>query len=61
MRNSFTSTGRKLFQDNYLIWYSTAMNQEDRDGMVTSGMESGWWQSVEALGKLLEVVSDRKL
>jgi hypothetical protein len=30
------------------------MNQEDRDGMVASGMESGWRQSVEALGKLLE-------
>lgn len=34
--------------------HSTAMNQEDRDGMVASGMESGWRQSVEALGKLLE-------
>ncbi|MDV2997393.1 MAG: hypothetical protein N4J56_007098 [Chroococcidiopsis sp. SAG 2025] len=34
--------------------HSTAMNQEDRDDMVASGMESGWRQSVEALGKLLE-------
>ncbi|URD53501.1 SRPBCC domain-containing protein [Chroococcidiopsis sp. CCNUC1] len=34
--------------------HSTAMNQEDRDGMVASGMESGWRQSIEALGKLLE-------
>jgi uncharacterized protein YndB with AHSA1/START domain len=34
--------------------HSTAMNQEDRDGMVASGMESGWRQSVEALGQLLE-------
>lgn len=33
---------------------STAMSQEDRDGMVASGMESGWRQSIEALGKLLE-------
>jgi uncharacterized protein YndB with AHSA1/START domain len=33
---------------------STAMSQEDRDGIVASGMESGWRQSVEALGKLLE-------
>jgi uncharacterized protein YndB with AHSA1/START domain len=34
--------------------HSTAMSQEDRDGMVESGMESGWRQSVEALGQLLE-------
>jgi uncharacterized protein YndB with AHSA1/START domain len=34
--------------------HSAAMNQEDRDGMVASGMESGWRQSVEALGQLLE-------
>ena len=34
--------------------HSTAMSQEDRDGMIASGMESGWRQSVEALGKLLE-------
>lgn len=34
--------------------HSTAMTQADRDGMVASGMESGWQQSVEALGKLLE-------
>jgi uncharacterized protein YndB with AHSA1/START domain len=33
---------------------STAMSQEERDGMVASGMESGWRQSVEALGRLLE-------
>ncbi|MGB3296335.1 MAG: SRPBCC domain-containing protein [Phormidesmis sp.] len=33
---------------------STAMSQEERDGMVVSGMESGWRQSIEALGKLLE-------
>lgn len=35
--------------------HSTAMTQEDRDGMVASGMESGWRQSVEALGRLLEL------
>jgi uncharacterized protein YndB with AHSA1/START domain len=34
--------------------HSTAMNQQDRDSMVASGMESGWRQSIEALGKLLE-------
>ena len=34
--------------------HSTAMNQEDRDGMVASGMEIGWRQSIEVLGKLLE-------
>mgnify|MGYP001792544223 CR=1 FL=1 len=37
--------------------YSTAMSQADRDSMVTSGMDSGWRQSVEALGKLLESIS----
>lgn len=37
-----------------ILTHSTAMSQEDRDGMVDSGMESGWRQSVEALGKLLE-------
>lgn len=26
----------------------------DRDGMVASGMENGWRQSIEALGKLIE-------
>lgn len=34
--------------------HSTAMSQEDRDNMVASGMESGWRQSVVALGKLLK-------
>ena len=34
---------------------STAQSREDRDGMVASGMEAGWRQSVEALGRLLEV------
>lgn len=34
--------------------HSTAMSKKDRDSMVASGMESGWRQSVEALGKLLE-------
>lgn len=34
--------------------HSTAFNQEARDGMVASGMESGWRQSIKALGKLLE-------
>ncbi|MEH2071045.1 MAG: hypothetical protein V7K47_23290 [Nostoc sp.] len=34
--------------------HSTAMNQQDRDGIVASGMESGWQQSIEALSKLLE-------
>jgi uncharacterized protein YndB with AHSA1/START domain len=37
--------------------HSTAMTQEDRDYMVASGMESGWRQSVKALGKLLKVVN----
>lgn len=32
----------------------TAQSREERDGMVTSGMEAGWRQSVQALGKLLE-------
>lgn len=32
----------------------TAQSVEDRDGMVESGMEDGWRQSVESLGKLLE-------
>jgi uncharacterized protein YndB with AHSA1/START domain len=34
--------------------HSTAMSQAERDGMVASGMESGWRQSVEALGRLVE-------
>lgn len=34
--------------------HSTAMSQEDRDNMVSSGMESGWRQSIQALGKLLK-------
>lgn len=33
---------------------STAQNRADRDSMVTSGMESGWRQAVDALGRLLE-------
>jgi uncharacterized protein YndB with AHSA1/START domain len=33
---------------------STAQSQEERDGMIASGMEGGWRQSVEALGRLLE-------
>ena len=33
---------------------STAQSREERDGMVASGMEDGWRQSVEALGRLLE-------
>ena len=33
---------------------STAQTLADRDGMVQSGAEAGWRQSVEALGKLLE-------
>ena len=32
----------------------TAQSREERDAMVASGMEAGWRQSVEALGKLLE-------
>jgi uncharacterized protein YndB with AHSA1/START domain len=32
--------------------HSTAFSQADRDGMVESGMESGWRQSVEALERL---------
>jgi uncharacterized protein YndB with AHSA1/START domain len=34
--------------------HSTAMTQEDRDYMVVTGMESGWRQSIKALGKLLK-------
>lgn len=37
--------------------HSTAMSQAERDGMVASGMESGWRESVEALGRLLEAGS----
>lgn len=33
---------------------STFQSREDRDGMVSSGAEGGWRQSVEALGRLLE-------
>jgi len=33
---------------------STAQSRADRDGMMQSGAEAGWRQSVEALGKLLE-------
>ncbi len=33
---------------------STAQSQEDRNDMMVSGMEDGWRQSVEALGRLLE-------
>jgi uncharacterized protein YndB with AHSA1/START domain len=33
---------------------STAQSQADHDGMLASGMESGWRESVEALGTLLE-------
>jgi uncharacterized protein YndB with AHSA1/START domain len=33
---------------------ATAQTLADRDGMVQSGMEAGWSQSVKALGKLLE-------
>lgn len=33
---------------------STFQSQQDRDGMVASGMESGWRESVEALGRLVE-------
>ncbi len=32
---------------------STFLTKADRDGMVSSGMEDGWRQSVEALGKLV--------
>lgn len=34
--------------------HSTFMSQADRDGMIQSGMEAGFRESVEALGKLLE-------
>lgn len=34
---------------------STAQSQRDRDLMLASGMENGWRQSVEALGRLVEV------
>jgi uncharacterized protein YndB with AHSA1/START domain len=33
---------------------STAQSREARDGMVASGLEDGWRQSVEALGRLIE-------
>lgn len=33
---------------------STAQSRQDRDAMVASGMEAGWRQSVEALGRLIE-------
>jgi uncharacterized protein YndB with AHSA1/START domain len=33
---------------------STFQSQQDRDGLVASGMEGGWRQSIEALGRLLE-------
>lgn len=33
---------------------STAQSRAARDGMVASGMEAGWRQSIEALGKLVE-------
>jgi uncharacterized protein YndB with AHSA1/START domain len=32
----------------------TAQSREARDAMVASGMEAGWRQSVEALGRLVE-------
>jgi uncharacterized protein YndB with AHSA1/START domain len=32
---------------------STFLTKEDREGMVASGMEAGWRQSIEALGKLV--------
>jgi uncharacterized protein YndB with AHSA1/START domain len=32
---------------------STYQSREDRDGMVASGMEEGWRQSIEALGKVV--------
>lgn len=32
----------------------TAQTREDRDGMIASGAEAGWRQSVEALGRLVE-------
>lgn len=34
--------------------HSTFMKQADRDGMIESGMESGYRESIEALGRLLE-------
>ena len=33
---------------------STAQSREARDAIVASGMEAGWRQSVEALGRLVE-------
>ena len=33
---------------------SAFLTKEDRDGMVASGMEAGWRESVEALEKLVE-------
>jgi uncharacterized protein YndB with AHSA1/START domain len=33
---------------------STFQSRDDRDGMMASGAEAGWRQSVEALGRLVE-------
>lgn len=33
---------------------STFQSRDDRDGMIASGAEAGWRQSVEALGRLIE-------
>jgi uncharacterized protein YndB with AHSA1/START domain len=33
---------------------STFQRIEDRDGMIEHGMEAGWRQSIEALGRLVE-------
>ena len=50
-RADFVADGRSATQIRTL---STAQSIADRDGMVAAGMESGWRQSVDALGRLLE-------
>lgn len=51
-RMDFTATGPRTTEIRTL---STAQSREARDGMIDSGMEGGWRQSVEALAKLVEM------
>ena len=50
-RADFVSLDRNTTEIRTL---ATAQSREARDAMVASGMESGWRQSVEALGRLVE-------
>lgn len=50
-RADFRSVGNGTTEIRTL---STFQSAADRDGMVASGMETGWRQSIEALGKLIE-------